>query len=121
MIPLYGETQQRKLRLTTNAGTSQSKRLVNLSSCQRIRTFLFNNIFIRSTVPSVLTLEKICNGFQITMSEFFENMSTPVFNTDAISAEERTLLERYRTLSKADKQLLNAYLAGLSKTPLKSE
>ena len=58
-----------------------------------------NNIFIRSTVPSVLTLEKICNGFQITMSEFFENMSTPVFNTDAISAEERTLLERYRTLS----------------------
>lgn len=80
-----------------------------------------NNIFIRSTVPSVLTLEKICNGFQITMSEFFENMSTPVFNTDAISAEKRTLLERYRTLSKADKQLLNAYLAGLSKTPLKSE
>ena len=31
-----------------------------------------NNIFIRSTVPSVLTLEKICNGFQITMSEFFD-------------------------------------------------
>ena len=80
-----------------------------------------NNIFIRSTGPSVLTLEKICNGFQITMSEFFENMSTPVFNTDAISAEERTLLERYRTLSKADKQLLNAYLAGLSKTPFESE
>ena len=80
-----------------------------------------NNIFNRSTVPSGLTLEKICNGFQITMSEFFENMSTPVFNTDAISAEERTLLERYRTLSKADKQLLNAYLAGLSKTPLESE
>lgn len=29
------------------------------------------NIFRRNTVPSVATLETICNGFGITMSQFF--------------------------------------------------
>lgn len=29
------------------------------------------NIFRRNTVPSIATLETICNGFGITMSQFF--------------------------------------------------
>ncbi len=29
------------------------------------------NIFKRNTVPSISTLEEICNGFHITLSQFF--------------------------------------------------
>ncbi len=29
------------------------------------------NIYRRNTIPSIITLEKICNGFGITMSQFF--------------------------------------------------
>ena len=29
------------------------------------------NIFRRNTVPSISTLEEICNGFHITLSQFF--------------------------------------------------
>ena len=29
------------------------------------------NIFKRNTLPSIITLESICNGFRITISQFF--------------------------------------------------
>ncbi|MDD7185224.1 MAG: helix-turn-helix transcriptional regulator [Oscillospiraceae bacterium] len=74
-----------------------------------------NNIFVRNTVPSVFTLEKICNGFQITLSQFFDT-DTPIINvSDMLNSDERHLIETYRTLSKSDRQLLNAYLNGLAK------
>ncbi len=74
-----------------------------------------NNIFIRDTVPSVFTLEKICNGFQITLSQFFDTDTPIVPTADMLSSDERSLIETYRTLTKSDKQLLTAYLNGLAK------
>lgn len=43
-------------RLAVNCGLSEST---------------LANIFKRNTVPSVATLESICNGFCITLSQFF--------------------------------------------------
>ncbi len=74
-----------------------------------------NNIFIRNTIPSVLTLEKICNGFQITLSQFFEPDTPIIPSSDMLTSEERDIIETYRKLSKTDKQLFNAYLDGLAK------
>lgn len=31
------------------------------------------NIFQRNTIPSIITLEAICNGFGITLSQFFSD------------------------------------------------
>ncbi|MBO5164673.1 MAG: helix-turn-helix transcriptional regulator [Ruminococcus sp.] len=74
-----------------------------------------NNIFVRRTIPSVLTLEKICNGFQITLSEFFET-TTPILQTeDMLTSDEREIIGIYRTLCKSDKKLFHAYLQGLAK------
>lgn len=74
-----------------------------------------NNIFVRRTIPSVLTLEKICHGFQITLSEFF-GTNTPVIQTsDMLTSDEREIIEIYRTLCKSDKKLFTAYLQGLAK------
>lgn len=73
-----------------------------------------NNIFNRKTCPSIITLEKICYGLGITLSEFFEYNNNPLRNEE-ISEQEQDILNSYRTLSVSDKKLLEAYLNGLCK------
>ncbi|MEG1847826.1 MAG: helix-turn-helix transcriptional regulator [Lachnospiraceae bacterium] len=73
-----------------------------------------NNLFIRNTQPTVTTLEKICNGFDITLSDFFQYRNLYPKN-NAFSTEERELIALYQSLNRRDKQLLLAYLAGLAK------
>ncbi len=75
-----------------------------------------NNIFVRETIPSVSTLEKICEGFQITLSQFFDREQPTVASFDMLSADERTVINLYRRLNGREKELLTAYLHGLSKT-----
>ena len=73
-----------------------------------------NNIFNRKTCPSIVTLEKICHGFGITLSEFFEYDNNPL-RSEEISEREQDILNSFRTLSISDKNLLEAYLNGLCK------
>ena len=73
-----------------------------------------NNIFNRKTCPSVITLEKICQGLGITLSEFFEYDKNPLRN-DELTDTEQDIINSYRTLSTNDKKLLETYLRGLSK------
>lgn len=73
-----------------------------------------NNIFNRQSCPSIITLEKICNAFGIGLSEFFLFDENPL-RDEKMSLEEQDLLNAYESLSKQDKQLLQAYLKGLLK------
>lgn len=73
-----------------------------------------NNIFNRKTCPSVITLEKICHGLGITLSEFFEYDKNPLRN-DELTDTEQDIINSYRMLSTSDKKLLETYLRGLSK------
>jgi len=72
-----------------------------------------NNIFNRKTFPSIPTLQKICNGFEISLSEFFNFETKPLRNYD-ISEEEQRFNNLYRGLSKRKKEILMAYAKGLS-------
>ena len=74
-----------------------------------------NNIFVRNTVPSVVTLEKICDGLNISLSQFFDDNTTAKKLCDNLNDEERELLALYRTLDNNSQSLLKAYLMGLSK------
>lgn len=73
-----------------------------------------NNIFNRNTVPSIPTLEKICAGLNITLSEFFEYKKNPL-RKDELSEREQCLVNAFQSLSVKDKDLLEAYLQGLLK------
>ena len=73
-----------------------------------------NNIFNRKTCPSVITLEKICHGLGITLSEFFEYDKNPLRN-DELTDTEQDIINSYHMLSTSDKKLLETYLRGLSK------
>ncbi|MBP3618104.1 MAG: helix-turn-helix transcriptional regulator [Lachnospiraceae bacterium] len=71
-----------------------------------------SNLINRRTCPTIATLEKICNGFNISLTDFFNFKENPLRN-ESISEEEQQLLNAYAALSQKDKDLLTAYLKGL--------
>jgi len=73
-------------RLAKGAGLSQST---------------IANLFKRNTVPSVVTLEAICKGFGITLSQFFRDG-----NMIELSDEQKELFDRWVTLTPEQKQIL---------------
>ena len=73
-----------------------------------------NNIFVRKTCPTVLTLEKICHGLGISLSEFFSYKTNPL-KSDTLTEREQDIVNAYRSLSEKDKELFAAYLDGLCK------
>ena len=71
-----------------------------------------NNLFNRRTCPSIATLQKICNGFQISLLEFFDFGENPL-RSENLSEEEQDLIISFNALSRKDKDILLAYLKGL--------
>lgn len=71
-----------------------------------------NTMLNKQHIPSMNNLIKICNGFGITLSQFFSEMDTP---TD----EQTEILQLWNSLDDNSKQLAKIYLYGLMhKTPV---
>lgn len=71
-----------------------------------------SNTFNRNNVPSVSTLINICEGFGITLAEFFDQKGTTV---KQLTVSDEELLACYHQLPRDDKKLVNAYIQGLLK------
>lgn len=82
-------------RLSVESGVSQST---------------LTNMFNRETLPSITTLECLCNAFGITMSQFFAENN----ELAAVSDEERQLVDMYRSLSSETKKNVIALIRELS-------
>ena len=74
-------------RLSVESGISQST---------------LTNMFNRETLPSITTLECICNAFGITMSEFFAEEKTSNANT----FDETELIKLFNNLNEEDRDLV---------------
>ncbi len=72
-----------------------------------------NNIIHRRTCPTVGTLEKLCKGLNISLSDFFAFELYPLKN-DNLTPDEDELINKYRALTQNKQMLLNAYIDGLS-------
>ncbi len=59
------------------------------------------NMFVRDTDPSMKTLEAICNGLGITLSQFFD----PDHNM-GLSPEQAAVLQQWSRLREKDKKLI---------------
>lgn len=69
------------------------------------------NIHRRNTIPSIPTLEAICDAFGITLSQFFdEGLMTVQLNN-----EQKELFSEWITLTKEQKQLLFAIIKEFKK------
>lgn len=60
------------------------------------------NIYRRHTIPSLATLEAICNAFGITLSQFFSE------DLDAVplTPEQKELFDKWANLTPAQKELI---------------
>ena len=70
-----------------------------------------SNMFARGTCPTVDTLEKICEAFGISLSEFFEEDERKIY----ASEEEQDLLNKYRALSDKEKDAVRSTVNALFK------
>ena len=100
------------LKQIKNLCNERNWSLYRLSMESSIPYSTLNNLFRRGNVPSISTLCKICDAFRISLSEFFSG------NNDALSSlnpEQQNLIGCWNLLSKEDKNLVQAYIAGLLK------
>ena len=72
-----------------------------------------NNILHRRTCPTVTTLERLCKGLNVSLSECFDFEIYPIRNEE-LTADEEELLNKYKNLSARKRELLHAYMDGLS-------
>lgn len=88
--------------------------IYKLAKASNVPYSSLNNCFLRNNSPTVATLEKLCDGLNISLSDFFDYKKNPLRDA-SLSEDEQNLLSAYRKLSIRDKELLNAYLDGLGK------
>lgn len=72
-----------------------------------------SNLFQRNTEPTLPTLRKICEGLNISLSDFFKDECIPPLTE--YSAEERKLIFLYQSLTLSDKKLLMTYAQALNR------
>lgn len=77
-----------------------------------------NSLFQKNNQPTISTLERICDGLNISMGEFFSTQILQNDNALTLSSEELALINLYRSLDKNDRKLLLNYSKGLAKEPI---
>ncbi len=65
-----------------------------------------NNLFRRNNLPTITTLEAICKGFGITLSQFFAEGGEPV----ELSPSQREMLMTWDALTEDQKESLLEFL-----------
>ena len=93
---LLDERGWTEYRLSKNCGLSEST---------------LANIFRRNTVPSIATLETICKGFGITLSQFFADDDMV-----ELTPELKQLFDRWVTLTPEQKSAVYTMIAAFNKT-----
>ena len=67
------------------------------------------NMFVRNTEPSIQTLESLCKGLGISLSQFFD-----VENDMGITPEQSRLLHQWSKLHEKDKVLIQKLVDSLN-------
>lgn len=81
-----------------------------LSKASGIPYSTLNTMLHKTNVPSVPSLAKICNGFGITLAQFFSDKDESAM----LTADQKECLQLWNRLSKRNKELAVAYMTGLA-------
>ena len=95
IVELRNKRSWTEYELAKNSGLPQS----TISSWYR------NNM-----LPSLTSLEKICNGFSITLSAFFCEAEDVI----DLTPSQKKLLDQYNSLTKSQKEKLEIFLDGMT-------
>ena len=99
------DTHERLRQLLNERGWSEYK----LAKRCGLSESTVANIFRRNTVPSIATLETICSGFGITMSQFFAEG-----DMIEITPELKELFENWVNLTPEKKKAANQMLKAMN-------
>lgn len=81
-----------------------------LSEEAKLDNSVINNMFKRRTMPSMLTLTALCEAFDLTLSQFFNEDNTVII----LSNDEKDLILQYRKLDKKNKNAVNTLVNELN-------
>lgn len=70
-----------------------------------------SNLLNRKSMPTIPTLEKICEGLGITLSQFFAGDG----DVPNLTEEQKELLASWDDLTDEEKSLVEAYMQGIRK------
>lgn len=93
--------------------TDRGWTLYRLAKESGISYSTLNNTFHRNNVPSISTLLHVCEGFGMTMAEFFDEGATVL---KQLTDSDQQLLMDFHSLQREDKRLVSAYMQGLLKS-----
>lgn len=100
------------LKKVTQLREERNWSLYRLAKEAGISYSTLSNTFHRNNVPSVSTLMRICEGFGITLSEFFDEGG---IMPKQLTVSDQQLLSDFHRLPRNDKSLVTAYMQGLLK------
>lgn len=100
------------LKKVTQLREERNWSLYRLAKEAGISYSTLSNTFHRNNVPSVSTLMRICEGFGITLAEFFDEEGTM---PKQLTVSDQKLLVDWHRLPRNDKNLVTAYMQGLLK------
>lgn len=83
-----------------------------LSKVSGIAYSTLSTMINKHNMPSLPTLQRLCDGFGISVTDFFE----PDRSSSSLTDDQTKCLSLFTALSPEDKKLALAYLKGLSKT-----
>ena len=63
----------------------------------------------RKSVPTIQTLEKICEGLDMTLAQFFAGDD----KLPDLTEEQKSLLEEWNAMDEQQRQLVKAYMQGI--------
>lgn len=69
-----------------------------------------STVLNKTAAPSLASIEKICNGFGITLSQFFSEEN----ECAKLAADERMCLALWSKIGQSDKKLALAYMQALA-------
>lgn len=82
-----------------------------LSKASGIAYSTLSTMLNKQNMPSLPTLQKLCQGFGISIAEFFD----PKRLDSSLTEEQRRCLSLFTSLTPEDRRLAMAYMLGLSK------
>lgn len=94
ILQLCDQKDMSRYRLAQKSGVSQSS---------------ISTLLNRQSIPTIPTLEKICDGLGVTLSQFFADADQIL----DLTAEQKELLEMWGNMSEHEKELVKEYMQGI--------
>lgn len=89
--------------------------LYRLAKESGVQNSNLKNICFRNRTPTIPTIIKICNGFGITLSEFFKEEYT---TSDRLTVSDQQLLAYFHNMTRGNRKLAANYVHKLLKNVL---